>query len=62
MSYSFHPDAKRELFEAINYYEECKDGLGLEFAKEVCMIDTLLLKNLINNPLEFSIYLLIVTI
>lgn len=35
MSYSFHPDAKRELFEAINYYEECKDGLGLEFAKEV---------------------------
>jgi len=35
MRYSFHPDAKRELFEAINYYEECKSGLGLEFAKEV---------------------------
>jgi hypothetical protein len=35
MRYSFHPDAKRELFEAINYYDECKDGLGLEFAKEV---------------------------
>jgi hypothetical protein len=35
MRYSFHPDAKRELFKAIDYYEGCKDGLGLEFTKEV---------------------------
>ncbi len=35
MKYSFHPEAKEELFEAINYYEGCQKGLGLEFAKEV---------------------------
>lgn len=35
MKYSFHPDAKRELIEATSYYEECQEGLGLEFAKEV---------------------------
>lgn len=35
MKYSFHPEAKKELLKAINYYEECQPGLGLEFAKEV---------------------------
>jgi len=35
MSYSFHPDAEREFFHAIDYYEECRQGLGLEFALEV---------------------------
>lgn len=35
MKYSFHPEAKEELFEAINYFEECRSGLGLEFSKEV---------------------------
>ena len=35
MKYSFHPVAERELNEAIDYYNECQDGLGLEFAKEV---------------------------
>ena len=35
MKYSFHPAAKLELNEAVNYYEECKSGLGIEFAKEV---------------------------
>ncbi|MFA5385675.1 MAG: type II toxin-antitoxin system RelE/ParE family toxin [Eubacteriales bacterium] len=35
MRYSFHPEAKKELLEAINYYEEYQSGLGLEFAKEV---------------------------
>jgi len=35
MKYSFHPDAKEELFEAINYFEECRSGLGLEFSREV---------------------------
>lgn len=35
MKYSFHPEAKRELFEAVSYYEECKPGLGLEFAREI---------------------------
>ncbi|MDR4505820.1 MAG: type II toxin-antitoxin system RelE/ParE family toxin [Candidatus Scalindua sp.] len=35
MKYSFHPDARRELFEAINYYDECQEGLGFEFAGEI---------------------------
>jgi len=34
MNYSFHPMAERELNEAIDYYNECQNGLGLEFAKE----------------------------
>jgi len=35
MKYSFHPSAQFELNEAIAYYEECRRGLGLAFAKEV---------------------------
>ena len=35
MTYSFHPDAELELNQAIDYYEECQVGLGLEFADEV---------------------------
>ena len=35
MKYSFHPSAKKELFEAIEYYEACSAGLCLEFSKEI---------------------------
>jgi hypothetical protein len=35
MKYSFHPAAEEELDIAIAYYEECKTGLGYEFAHEV---------------------------
>ncbi len=35
MKYSFHPKAKKELFEAISYFEGCGSGLGLEFSKEI---------------------------
>ena len=35
MKYSFHPSAKIELNAAIDYYEECQAGLGIEFAKEI---------------------------
>lgn len=35
MKYFFHPKAKKEFIEAINYYEECSPGLGLEFSKEI---------------------------
>jgi hypothetical protein len=35
MKYSIHPAARLELLEAIAYYEECRDGLGLEFSREV---------------------------
>ena len=35
MKYQFHPEAEVELNEAVDYYDRCQRGLGLEFAKEV---------------------------
>ena len=35
MKYSFHEDAEKEFFAAIEYYEECQPGLGLNFSEEV---------------------------
>jgi len=35
MKYSFHPAARKELLDAIEYYEQCQTGLGLEFARDV---------------------------
>jgi len=35
MKYSFHPSAKVEFNEAIDYYDDCQAGLGKEFAKEI---------------------------
>ena len=35
MKYRFHEAAEREFFTAIEYYEECRPGLGLRFYKEV---------------------------
>ena len=35
MNYSFHPSAKSELNEAVDFYEKYQTGLGLIFAKEI---------------------------
>jgi hypothetical protein len=35
MSFSFHPEAEKELNEAIDYYENLELGLGYDFALEV---------------------------
>ena len=35
MSHSFHPEAEAELLAAIDYYEDCEEGLGIDFAVEV---------------------------
>jgi len=35
MTFSFHPEAEIEFFEAINYYEECEVGLGYDFSIEI---------------------------
>ncbi len=35
MKFYFHPEAERELYQAIAYYEERRNGLGLEFAEEI---------------------------
>ena len=35
MIFSFHPAARVELNEAVDYYEGCQSGLGCQFAEEV---------------------------
>lgn len=35
MKYSFHPDAEIEFLNAVDYYEEIEQGLGLDFANEI---------------------------
>ena len=35
MSHSFHPEAEAEFLDAIDYYEDCEEGLGIDFAVEV---------------------------
>lgn len=35
MTFSFHPEALGEFHAAIDYYEQCESGLGLDFAIEV---------------------------
>ena len=35
MNLEMHPEARIEFREAIAYYEDCQDGLGLEFSREV---------------------------
>lgn len=35
MNYIFHPEAEQEFEQAIEYYESCQQGLGLDFAIEV---------------------------
>ena len=35
MSPSFHPEAEAEFLAAIEYYEDCERGLGVDFAVEV---------------------------
>ncbi len=35
MTFRFHPEAERELREAIEYYEEVEPGLGYDFSVEV---------------------------
>ncbi len=35
MNFTFHPEARSEFIEAIAYYEDCREGLGLAFSREV---------------------------
>ncbi len=35
MILEMHPEARLEFREAIAYYEDCRDGLGLEFSREI---------------------------
>lgn len=35
MKYAFHPEAEKEFFEAVEYYEGIEKGLGYDFAIEI---------------------------
>jgi len=35
MTFSFHPEADTEFFEAVEYYDACEPGLGYDFSLEV---------------------------
>jgi len=35
MTFSFHPEAEFEFNQAIDYYEECQENLGLDFVDEI---------------------------
>jgi hypothetical protein len=35
MNIVFHPEAEAEFTDAIEYYENCEYGLGLDFAREI---------------------------
>ena len=35
MTFSFHPAARKELDQAVDFYEECEPGLGYEFLEEI---------------------------
>jgi hypothetical protein len=50
LKYSFHPDAEKELKEAIVYYNECQDGLGFEFAEETYLT----IQNILSFPHAWS--------
>ncbi|MBP6003518.1 MAG: type II toxin-antitoxin system RelE/ParE family toxin [Pyrinomonadaceae bacterium] len=50
MTYSFHPDAETEFFEAIEYYEDQGDEIGLTFSREVFAG----VKRIMNFPMAWS--------
>lgn len=46
MIFSFHPEAKEEFNEAIEYYEDCEPGLGYDFSIE----GHAAIQNIVNYP------------
>lgn len=46
MKYSFHPEAEEELNNAIDYYNDCRENLGFNFAEEIFMS----VKNILAYP------------
>lgn len=51
MKYFFHPEAEIEFNKAIDYYEECNQNLGLEFATEIYMT----IQRILNFPKAWQI-------
>ncbi len=47
MTFSFHPEADDEFFRAVEYYEECDFGLGIDFSREIHAA----IQNIIDYPI-----------
>lgn len=51
MIFEYHPEAKSEFLETIDYYEECEEGLGYDFSIEVYSA----IQNIVYYPLAWPI-------
>jgi hypothetical protein len=50
MNFSFHPAARAELIESVAYYQQVRQGLGLEFSREIIRT----INRVIMNPFAWS--------
>ena len=51
MKFDFHPDAEKELLEAIDYYENCETGLGEDFSLEIYSA----IQNILSYPVTWPV-------
>lgn len=51
MTFAFHPEAETEFYAAIDYYEECEAGLGLDFSIEVFTA----IQNIVDYPAAWPV-------
>lgn len=52
MKYTFHPDARFELIQSVDYYEKQQPKLGLKFLEEIYSS----IQRIIEFPLSHSVY------
>jgi toxin ParE1/3/4 len=52
MKIVFHPEAEAEFLAAVDYYEDCKTGLGIDFALEINST----MANILNFPNAWPIF------
>ena len=46
MTFSFHPEAETEFYNAVDYYESCQPGLGYDFYAQIHVA----IQNIIDYP------------
>ena len=51
MNFEYHPEAREEFYHAIDYYEDCEEGLGYDFSIEVFSA----IQNIIDYPKSWPI-------
>ncbi len=56
MNFSFHPEAEKEFNQAIDYYEDLQENLGLEFAQEIFDVIQRIIE-LLEKKMMFLLYI-----